>query len=83
MKRAYFESQNIVMEGEREDKEKEEEAVTGSGEMGKEAGKPIFPKGKLFIQMAVLVVSRIQVVAYFFSHEVVSDSVWSYGLQHT
>lgn len=83
MKRAYFESQNIVMEGEREDKEKEEEAVTGSGEMGKETGKSVFRKGKLFIQMAVLVVSRIQVVAYFFSREVVSDSVWSYGLQHT
>lgn len=49
--------------------------MTGSGEMGKEAGKSVFPKGKLFIQMAVLVVSRIQLVAYFFSREVVSDSV--------
>ena len=75
MKRAYSESQNLVMEGEREDKGKEEEAVTGSGEIGKEAGKSVFPKGRLFIQMAVLVVSRIQLVAYFFSCEVVSDSV--------
>lgn len=49
--------------------------MTGSGEMGKEAGKSVFPKGKLFIQMAFLVVSRIQLVAYFFSREVVSDSV--------
>ena len=75
MKRAYSESQNLVMEGEREDKGKEEEAVTGSGEIGKEAGKSVFPTGKLFIQMAVLMVSRIQLVAYFFSREVVSDSV--------
>ena len=75
MKRAYSESQNLVMEGEREDKGKEEEAVTGSGEIGKEAGKSVFPKGKLFIQMAVLMVSRIQLVAYFFSRKVVSDSV--------
>ena len=75
MKRAYFESQNLVMEGEREDKGKEEEAVTGSGEIGKEAGKSVFPKGKLVIQMAVLVVARTQLVAYFFSREVVSDSV--------